>query len=171
MCYSINSIEKQHHHTTINPKSLQWPLRLFLPPPIQQNSEDKVLGRTKADPICLHLYLGTVLLGYPACGSGGWGIAWEFEGCKWWIWAVVMMLYWCFGHGWDLLASSVFQRVYGRGKRKLDIPQWAHIHRGISRVWAAKGDMELLTGKKMWSSRKFFEEKKNNKRASELLVP
>lgn len=57
------------------------------------------------------------------------------------------------------LDSSVFQRVCGRGKQNLAIPQRVHIYKGIGRDWAARGDVELLAGKKMESSRKFFGEK------------
>lgn len=67
----------------------------------------------------------------------------------------------------DLVAPPVFQRVCRRGKQILGIPQRVHIYKRVGRGWAAKGGVELLTGKEMESSRKFFgEKKKNNKKAS-----
>ena len=73
---------------------------------------------------------------------------------------VVLMLQTFLG----LVTSSVFQRVCRRGKQNLAIPQRVHIYKGIGKGWIAKGDVELLAGKEMESSRKFFGKK--YKRAS-----
>lgn len=95
------------------------------------------LRRTKTDRISLYLYLGTQFLSHPACDSWDSGVAWEFKGFKWWVWAG-FMLYRCFRHGWIWWLPLCFKGFVGEVNKYLSYHREFTFKKGLVGVGLQK---------------------------------
>lgn len=108
-----NNRKEQQRFINNKPKTFPMALKAFFFPTTDPTKLwGQGLRRTKTDQISLYLYLGTQLLSHPACDSWGSGVAWEFKGCKWWVWAG-FMLSGCFRHGWIWWLPLCFKGFVG----------------------------------------------------------